>query len=195
MAESAQRLTHRLRLVDESTPTRRARPKGVARAEVLVALTAPNEPSPSDIAAYRYVECVTDGTATLSFAPADGGKQAHYITRWVNTSGATSKWSDRASAKEAACRPRNRVTLSRGVDDAHKGIPSRYGDRAAVRALRCGGMPKGLNGGGARRPGRQCPAGRPRPAWGRFPVQSGSWRRNRKNRSYHRLSRTCSCSC
>lgn len=99
---SGGRLTHRLRLIDPATPTRRARPKGVARAELYVVLTSPADPAPSDIAAYRYVESVSDGTATLSFAPADGGKQAHYITRWVTQTGGKGPWSDATSATIAA---------------------------------------------------------------------------------------------
>lgn len=99
---SGGRLTHRLRLVDPATPTRRARPKGVARAELYVVLTSPADPAPSDIAAYRYVESVSDGSATLSFPPADGGKQAHYITRWVTQTGGKGPWSDATSATIAA---------------------------------------------------------------------------------------------
>ncbi len=102
LVSSGGRLTHRVRLVDPATPTRRARPKGVARAEIYVALGPALAPAPSDIASYQYVESVTDGTATLSFAPGDGGKQAHYITRWVNASGQRGPWSDAASATIAA---------------------------------------------------------------------------------------------
>jgi len=98
----AARLTHRLRLVDESTPTRRARPRGVARAEVFVVLTSPQEPAPSDPTLYKYVGGVSDGSTTLSFAPADGGKQAHYITRWVTQTGEVGPWSDATSATVAA---------------------------------------------------------------------------------------------
>lgn len=96
------RLTHRLRLVDPATPTRRARPKGVARAEVFVVLTAPNDPAPSNIDLYKYVGGVSDGATTLSFGPADGGKQAHYITRWVSTTGETGPWSEATSVTIAA---------------------------------------------------------------------------------------------
>jgi hypothetical protein len=45
LVESGQRLTHQLRLVDESTPTRRARPAGVLGAEVWVKLVAPHMPT------------------------------------------------------------------------------------------------------------------------------------------------------
>jgi hypothetical protein len=96
------RLTHQLRLVDESTPTRRARPKGVQRAEVFVALTAPGQPAPANPGDYRYIGSVTRGETTLSFESDKGGMQAHYLSRWVSTSGATGPWSDTASATVAA---------------------------------------------------------------------------------------------
>lgn len=100
--ESPARLTHQLRLIDDSTPTRRARPRGVQRAEVFVALTPPSTPAPSDPNAYRYIGSVTRGETTLSFEPDKGGMQAHYLSRWVSTSGATGPWSETASATVAA---------------------------------------------------------------------------------------------
>lgn len=102
LVESGQRLTHQLRLVDESTPTRRARPAGVQRAEVFVALTTPGQPAPANPSAYRYVGSVTRGETTLTFESDKGGMQAHYLSRWVSTSGATGPWSDTASATVAA---------------------------------------------------------------------------------------------
>ncbi len=102
LVESGQRLTHQLRLVDESTPTRRARPKGVQRAEVFVALTSPGSPAPANPGDYRYIGSVTRGETTLSFESDKGSMQAHYLSRWVSTSGATGPWSDTASATVAA---------------------------------------------------------------------------------------------
>lgn len=95
-------LTHHLRLVDESTPTRRARPRGVQRAEVFVALTPPGIPAPANPSDYRYIGGVTRGETTLSFESDKGGMQAHYLSRWVSTSGATGPWSDTTSATVAA---------------------------------------------------------------------------------------------
>ncbi len=102
LVESGQRLTHQLRLVDESTPTRRARPKGVQRAEVFVALTEPGLPAPANPGEYRYIGSVTRGETTLSFESDKGGLQAHYLSRWVSTSGANGPWSETASATVAA---------------------------------------------------------------------------------------------
>ncbi len=109
LVESGQRLTHQLRPSaaanpepDESTPTRRARPAGVQRAEVFVALTAPGQPALANPSDYRYIGSVTRGETTLSFESDKGGMQAHYLSRWVSTSGATGPWSETASATVAA---------------------------------------------------------------------------------------------
>jgi len=102
LVESGRRLTHHLRLVDESTPTRRARPRGVQRAEVFVALTLPGIPAPANPSDYRYIGGVTRGETTLSFESDKGGMQAHYLSRWVSTSGAAGPWSDTTSATVAA---------------------------------------------------------------------------------------------
>lgn len=109
LVDVAQRLTHRLRLVDESTPTRRARPAGVQRAELFVALTEPGRPAPpppnpdaADGGSYRYMGSLTRGETTLTFRPENGGLQAHYLSRWVSTNGATGPWSETTSATVAA---------------------------------------------------------------------------------------------
>ena len=105
--ESAgQRLTHTLRLVDESTPTptptRRARPRGAERAEVFVAVTPTGMPPPNDLKAFRYVQSVSDGSTVLSFEQPQGGMTAHYVARWVTRRGAIGPWSETASATVAA---------------------------------------------------------------------------------------------
>lgn len=97
-----ERLTHTLRLADESTPTRRRKPKGVSWAEVYVALTPVQAPAPPNPESYQYVRSVTKSATTVSFNPADGGKQAHYLIRWVNASGERGPWSDATSATIAA---------------------------------------------------------------------------------------------
>jgi hypothetical protein len=102
IVDAGRRLTHEVRLVDELTPTRRARPRGVERAEVFVALTPTRAPAPSDPGAYRYAGSVRDGSTTLTFGSAQGGLQAHYLARWVTRRGAMGPWSDPASATVAA---------------------------------------------------------------------------------------------
>ena len=102
IVEPAGRFTHELRLVDEATPTRRARPRGVDRAEIYVAFTPAAAPAPRDVNAFRYVQSVHDGKAVLSYDPPQGGLQAHYLARWVTRRGAIGPWSDGASETVAA---------------------------------------------------------------------------------------------
>jgi hypothetical protein len=102
LVESGQRLTHQLRLVDDGSPTKRARPRGVERAEVFVALTPPATPAPADERAHRSVQSVSDGSMTLSFEASQGGMQAHYMARWVTRRGAIGAWSETSSATVAA---------------------------------------------------------------------------------------------
>lgn len=96
------RLTHTLRLVDESTPTRRRKPAGAERAEVFVAFTPTGTPAPADLNAFRYVQSVSDGSTVLSFDQPQGGMTAHYVARWVTRRGAIGPWSETASATVAA---------------------------------------------------------------------------------------------
>lgn len=102
LVEGGQRLTHEPRLTDESTPTRKARPKGVQRAEVFVALTTPAQPAPTDLSQYRYIGSATRGETTLTFELAQGGQQAHDLARRVATTGGIGPWSETASATVAA---------------------------------------------------------------------------------------------
>lgn len=83
-------------------PTRGDRSAGERHAEVFVALAAPGQPAPANPSAYRYVGSVTRRETALSFESDKGGKQAHYLSRRVSTSGAAGPWSDRASASVAA---------------------------------------------------------------------------------------------
>ena len=50
-------------------------------------------------AAYMSTTC---GEITLTFDSGNGGMQAHYLSRWVSTSGATGPWSETSSATVAA---------------------------------------------------------------------------------------------
>lgn len=97
-----ERFTHTLHLVDEATPTRKARPAGAERAEVYVAFTPVDATPPQDPAAYRYIGSVSDGSTVLSFDPQHGGQQAHYIAKWMTRRSESGPWSDTASATVAA---------------------------------------------------------------------------------------------
>lgn len=100
--ESGQRLRHELRIVDEATPTRKAKPAGVLGVEVWRALTAPYEPSPGPGDAYRFLGLNTRGVLTTFFDTGDAGKTAHYCMRWTSTRGEKGPWSEVISATVAA---------------------------------------------------------------------------------------------
>ena len=102
LVQSGQRLTHQLRLVDESTPTRRARPKGVLGAEVWVKLVTPGEPAPTDPAALTFLTMTTKTAFATNYPAEAGGKAAVYMLRWINTRGEKGPWSDVATATVAA---------------------------------------------------------------------------------------------
>jgi len=96
------RLTHTLRLTDESTPTRRARPKGVLGAEVWLTLIDAGQPAPTDPTALAFLTMAIKPSIRADFRSGDGGKTAVYMTRWVNTQGEKGPWSEIATATVAA---------------------------------------------------------------------------------------------
>ncbi|MBY0311380.1 MAG: hypothetical protein K2W85_04875 [Phycisphaerales bacterium] len=109
LVESGQRLTHQLRLVDESTPTRRARPAGVLGAEVWVKLVAPpnaDTPAPTDPArdpsSFTFLTMTTRPSFRAEFKAGEGGKTAVYMARWINTRGEKGPWSEITTATVAA---------------------------------------------------------------------------------------------
>ena len=102
LVESGQRLTHQLRLVDESTPTRRARPAGVLGAEVWVKLVDADQPAPTDPAALTFLTMTTKPSFRAEFKAGEGGKTAVYMARWVNTRGEKGPWSEITTATVAA---------------------------------------------------------------------------------------------
>ncbi len=96
--EVGQRLTHHPRLVDESTPTRRARPAGVLGAEVWVKLVDADQPAPTDPAALTFLTMTTKPSSHA----ANGGKSAVDMLRWINTRGEKGPWSEITTATVAA---------------------------------------------------------------------------------------------
>jgi hypothetical protein len=99
---SSERLSHGLRLCDELTPTRAARPRGVHGAEVWSAVVDPRGAAPSDPAVYRYQRTVTRPKAEVAFPAEQGGKTACYLVRWVSATGEAGPWSFPAQATIAA---------------------------------------------------------------------------------------------
>ena len=102
LVQSGQRLMHTLRLTDESTPTRRARPKGVLGAEVWLTLIDAGQPAPTDPSALAFLTMATKPSIRVDFRSGDGGKIAVYMARSINTRGERGPWSEIAMATVAA---------------------------------------------------------------------------------------------
>lgn len=113
IVEGAGRLTHVLRFMDESTPTSRARPRGVIGAEVWVNVEAPGEGAGAGVGAGvgagagvggmgRFVALATSAPARVTFGAGEGGRLAVYALRWVSTTGERGPWSRPARGTIAA---------------------------------------------------------------------------------------------
>lgn len=101
---------------DESTPTRKAKPRCVQGAEVWLALADPNAPAPplnnpsaqsggpgrggGDF--YKFLSLSSRGRLQAGFTSTDAGKTAYYALRWVSTRGDKGPWSEVAAATVAA---------------------------------------------------------------------------------------------
>jgi len=116
VVDFSERLRHTLRWFDESTPTRRARPRGVMGVEVWVKVAAPSEASvvghqvsvgdgPNEPTSrldgseeLEFLMVSTRAPAVVDYDDADGGLTAHYMLRWLSTRGEAGPWSETASA-------------------------------------------------------------------------------------------------
>lgn len=88
--DTSQRLSHKIEFRDESTPTSRAKPAGVAGCELhlFIGTTAPTGPDAMNL------QAVDKSTPYLmEFDSADAGKTAWWAMRWVNTKGEHGPWS------------------------------------------------------------------------------------------------------
>lgn len=91
------RLMQTVSWVDSSTPTKKSKPPGVAGLELRMALTTQGEATPTDVTTFQFMAIDSATPYTVEFAPADGGKNAHFIGRWVNSSGQHGPWSETVS--------------------------------------------------------------------------------------------------
>ena len=94
----SKRLLHRIGFVDEKTPTRRARPRGVTGAEVWVKVAASGEPPPTGPGDLSFLMLSSRSPAVAEYGGADAGKTAHYMLRWHSGRGEPGPWSETASA-------------------------------------------------------------------------------------------------
>ena len=96
--DTSQRLRHKIRFVDEATPTRRAKPKGIMGCEIWVKVLATGEPTPTGGDELSFVFMDTASPHIVEYEGEDGGKMAHYMLRWVKSGGQKGPWSETISA-------------------------------------------------------------------------------------------------
>jgi len=94
MIWASQSLRHELRLFDEMTPTRRARPRGVLGAEIWVKVVPTGSAGPASDADWSFVQLATASPCAVEFAAADAGKNAWYRLRWINSRAQRGPWSE-----------------------------------------------------------------------------------------------------
>lgn len=75
---------HTLRIVDELTPSSRAKPAGTHACEVYVKI---GETPPGSRLDCVYQGHATRNTFNVSHSPADAGKKAWYLAHWINSRG------------------------------------------------------------------------------------------------------------
>ena len=96
------RLRHVIDFMDVNTPTRKAKPPGVSGAEIWVKLLPVGQAPPSDPHDLDFVALDTKTPYTLDFDGADGGKNAHYMLRWMSTRSEPGPWSETVSVTVGA---------------------------------------------------------------------------------------------
>ncbi len=63
-----------------------------------IKVLAVGQPTPINPAEYVFIALDTHTPYTLDFPGTDGGKNAHYILRWANGTGARGPWSETVTA-------------------------------------------------------------------------------------------------
>ena len=102
LVDAASRLTHTLRVLDASTPTRRGKPRGVLGAEIYYATFTTGSPPPADPRAMHFLTLATGPTVRKEFSIDEAGSSVAYLLRYTNRRGDKGPWSELATAGIAA---------------------------------------------------------------------------------------------
>jgi hypothetical protein len=85
------RMRHKLHIVDEATPTRKAKPAGVYGCEIWMKIDGL---APTDASELTYVATATRTPCTIMFNGKDAAKPVYYWLRWVNKRQEHGQWSN-----------------------------------------------------------------------------------------------------
>lgn len=91
-----------IRIADEATPTKRARPRGVDGAYIYSFVAASGTPAPANLSAWTFRGIAKKADYLVDFDSADIGKIAHVRALWISTRGANGPVSDEVSGSIAA---------------------------------------------------------------------------------------------
>jgi hypothetical protein len=91
-----------IRLVDETTPTKRAKPHGVDGAEVYTYVPTASEAPPADLTDWRFEGIAKKSDFDISYKLSDVGKTAVIRARWISTRGDNGPVSDPITGSIAA---------------------------------------------------------------------------------------------
>ena len=83
-----------IHFVDETTPTRKAKPSGIMGNEIWVKI---GDPPPTDPKELTFVALDTATPYVMEFKGEDVGKIAYFMLRWVNRKGESKPWSQTVS--------------------------------------------------------------------------------------------------
>ncbi len=83
-----------IHFVDETTPTRKAKPSGVMGSEIWLKI---GDPPPTDPQELTFVALDTATPYVMEFKGEDVGKTAYFMLRWVNRKGESGPWSQTVS--------------------------------------------------------------------------------------------------
>ncbi|WP_446421963.1 hypothetical protein [Coleofasciculus sp.] len=92
--ESKGRYQLEIHFVDETTPTRKAKPSGIMGSEIWVKI---GDPPPTDPKELTFVALDTATPYVMEFKGEDVGKIAYFMLRWVNRKGESGPWSQTVS--------------------------------------------------------------------------------------------------
>ena len=76
-----------IRIVDENTPSKRAKPAGATSAQVFCFIGPAGTPPPADLRQWVSEGLATRSDFKINYAPADNGKEATIVARWLNGKG------------------------------------------------------------------------------------------------------------
>lgn len=102
IVDAADRLTHTLRVLDSSTPTRRGKPRGVLGTEIYYATFTTGSRPPADPRQMHFLTLATGPVVRKEFSAEQAGASVAYLLRYATRRGDKGPWSELTTASIAA---------------------------------------------------------------------------------------------